>query len=117
MAYASGVNAYARTSQQTETGKQLEARVFLRLTHDLETAATKADQEKALLKNAEAWQLVAATLLEPENALPVEIKRNLVDLAVFVSRQTDKIIARQDEDVAVLIDINRDIIAGLLGRG
>ena len=52
----------------------------------------------------------------PENQLPQEIKQNLANLANFIVKHTmtlEAALEKKPESVGVLININREIAAGL----
>lgn len=60
--------------------------------------------------------LVSAVTAE-DNPLPVGIKQNILSLANFIFNHTIQImLAPQAQSLGVLVNINRDIAAGLRGR-
>jgi len=82
-------------------------------------AAAPAD-EAALLHavrlNWRLWTIFQASLLEPDCPMPAEIRANILSLSNFVDRHTAEIIAAPDPDkLEVLITINRELAAGLMG--
>ena len=71
----------------------------------------------AVRLNWRLWTIFQASLLEPDCPLPVEIRNNILSLSNFVDRHTANIIAAPDPaKLDVLIRINREIAAGLIGR-
>jgi len=69
----------------------------------------------ALRANWRLWTIFQASLLEPECALPSELRGNLLGLANFVDRTTVDLLAeREAGKVAALLNINRQISEGLL---
>ena len=68
----------------------------------------------ALYRNQQLWTIVATDLVNPDNTLPEETKRNLVSLSQFVRQCSNRVLAGND-GIADLIDINKSIIAGLSG--
>ena len=52
----------------------------------------------------------------PDNALPVDLRRDLLSLSAFVDRRTFDVMASPSpEKLSALIDINRHIASGLTG--
>ena len=69
---------------------------------------------KALRFNHLLWTIIQADLTEPENQLPPEIKANVMSLSIFVDKQTTKALRSSNAvDLDVLININRNLAAGL----
>ena len=84
----------------------------------LEEAKTKTNSieeySKALRFNHLLWTIIQADLTEPENDLPNEIKANVMSLSIFVDKQTTKAMRSSNAaDLDVLININRNLAAGL----
>ena len=56
--------------------------------------------------------------MRDDNPLPAEIRRNVVSLGVFVLNRTIKLTGEpKPEGLSTLININRELAAGLLARG
>jgi flagellar protein FlaF len=69
---------------------------------------------KALRFNHLLWTIIQADLTEPDNQLPPEIKANVMSLSIFVDKQTTKALRTSSAaDLDVLININRNLAAGL----
>jgi flagellar protein FlaF len=71
----------------------------------------------ALRLNWRLWTIIQCDVASPENPLSSELKANIISLSVFVDRQT--LSALSDPSAAKLnslIDINRNIAAGLMTR-
>jgi flagellar biosynthesis activator protein FlaF len=119
MSYAA--QAYGRNSKAGLTGRALEAAVLIECAADLQracdTIATDpAALDGALAKNRKVWSILAADATAPDNPLPQEIKRNMAAMAVFIfNRSLDLILKPTPEGVAPLIEINRNLAAGLRG--
>ena len=121
--------AYRRTLGQTETPRQIERRVMLRITADLCThadrfdlAADRAERlgvlasglRAALSDNVRLWSALKADLISPGNALPDDVRGGLVSLAAFVERHTGTVLGGEGK-VAALVNVNRPVIAALSG--
>lgn len=108
--------AYGTVIRTTETPRDIEYRVFEKVTSALDQAQgtevhfTKRIQ--AVHDNRVLWQTLACDLADDNNAFPAELRARLVSLAIWVTRDS----ARAMDDDAVLramIDVNRSIMQGL----
>jgi len=110
------VAAYRRTIRTTESPREVERKVFINVTGALERHAEdgplSAGLRQALESNQKLWLTLRGDLLSPENSLPTELKKGLVQLSYFVDGHTIKVI-KGEASVKPLIDINRSIISGL----
>jgi flagellar protein FlaF len=116
-------NAYARTAQQTLSGRDLEAHVLLKSAARLQAIkdnweARQGELDEALTKNRKIWTVFVSSLSQEDCPLPSELRSNLLNLGFFVFNHTIRMtIGARPEQLAVLIDINRNIAAGLRGDG
>ncbi|MCU4180626.1 flagellar biosynthesis regulator FlaF [Bosea sp. BH3] len=120
-----GFNAYAaaaKTAQTVVSPRELEASLLVKAATRLQIIADDWDQraaelDEALSYNRRLWTLLVSAVIAEDNPLPVEIKQNILALANFIFNQTFRIAAEpQAKSLGVLININRDIAAGLRGR-
>ncbi|WP_407050469.1 flagellar biosynthesis regulator FlaF [Methyloraptor flagellatus] len=113
--------AYQRTTQTTVNPRELEASLLLKAAAKLQAATDNWDPaglefDHAITYNRKLWTLLSASVTNPENPLPVQIKQNIGNLAVFViSRSVDILISPEVKKLAALININRMIAEGLRG--
>lgn len=112
-------NGYATVQRQTLTGRALEREVFSRITARLSSTDTSAPGGQgafyeAVCDNKKLWLTLAADLARPENTCPVQLKDGLLKIAAFVEARTAAILSG-DGDADALVEINRNIISGLLG--
>jgi flagellar biosynthesis activator protein FlaF len=113
--------AYAKTAQATGSPRELEAQLLLRAAAKLQAIKdtdTDAGGEvvSAIRYNRRLWLVFANSIGKPENPLPREIKLNLANLANFIINHSMKLESdstRAQERLGVLININREIAAGL----
>jgi len=78
---------------------------------------TRPDLNPALQYNRKLWAIFLSSVTEPDCPLPVAIRQNVANLGMFVMNQTLSILNNpQPEALRTLININREIAAGLLGR-
>jgi len=76
---------------------------------------TKENMKHALRLNWRLWTIFQAELLDESCTVPDEIRVNMLTLCQFVDKQTVKILAGPTPEIMVpLIDINRNIAAGLM---
>jgi len=62
------------------------------------------------------WGLLAASVAEDQNGLPVDLRARIFSLAEFVRVQTSAVLTN-GADGKVLIEINQSIMQGLDGMG
>ncbi len=80
-----------------------------------EDKETKENMKTALRLNWRLWTIFQAELLDENCQVPDEIRVNMLTLCQFVDKQTVKILAGPTPEIMVpLIDINRNIAAGLM---
>ena len=83
---------------------------------DLRTKKDKEQLREALRLNLRIWTMIQAEQSFGENLLPDPIRKNILSLCVFIDKHTMKALPKPTpQNVIVLIDINRNIAAGLLG--
>lgn len=120
-----GFNAYgaaAKTAQATVSPRELEATLLLKAAVRLQSVADdwatrESELDDALGYNRKLWMLLVSAVIKEDNPLPVDIKRNILTLANFIFNQTFRLSAQPvPTGLAVLININRDVAAGLRGR-
>lgn len=120
-----GFNAYAaaaKTAQSIVSPRELEASLLIKAATRLQAVADNwnaggRELDEALTYNRRLWTLLVSAVIAEDNPLPVGIKTNILSLANFIFNHTFKVAANpQPQALAALIDINRDIAAGLRGR-
>ena len=112
------VAAYAQQQKRNLSPREVEAMAFTKAALMLEDAKKVTDNiaefSKALRFNHLLWTIIQADLTEPDNNLPPEIKANVMSLSIFVDKQTTKALrSASGADLDVLININRNLAAGL----
>lgn len=114
-------NAYAKNAQQTGNPRELEAQLLMRAAAKLQAvndgSLVKSEEVVSAIRyNRRLWTLFGGSVGRPENPLPAEIKQNLANLANFVVNHSMKLETSTESNagrVGVLININREIAAGL----
>ncbi len=112
------VAAYAQQQKRNLSPREVEAMAFTKAALMLEDAKKVSNNineySKALRFNHLLWTIIQADLTDPENQLPPEIKANVMSLSIFVDKQTTKALRSSvPTDLDVLININRNLAAGL----
>lgn len=124
--YASAASAYGDNAQKhTPDQRELEARVLLKSANFLQELQKEWDSvnsevlEETLKYNRQIWMMFYDTAIEnPEGDRPNDLRSNIVNLANFIFKREVEIMASpKKEKLDVLININREIAAGLMSSG
>lgn len=111
--------AYAKTAQATGSPRELEAQLLLRAAAKLQAVKEgneNGDVIAALRYNRRLWLIFADSIGRQDNPLPREIKTNVANLANFIIKHSMKLETDTEQAagrVGILININREIAAGL----
>lgn len=117
------LKAYQAVENATLSGRELEAGILSRSAARLYSVQSNWDApnreemlDEALRYNQRLWTLFQAELMEEGNQMPVEIRRNLLSLSAFIDKRTFDVLSYPaQEKLSILIEINRNIAAGLRG--
>lgn len=94
-----------------------EAWALMQAALRLKSAQDRADHEEmraAARLNWKLWTIIQAELLDPECAVPSDIRGNVLSLARFIDQHTVSVLSDpQPESLDVLINIDRQLSAGL----
>ena len=115
------VNAYTNMQKETLSGRELEASVLSRaglMLKQVQENWNAPDREKKLLDavkfNQKVWSFFQAELSDPENPLPKKLREDILNLSIFIDKSLFEVLAFPDpEKLAIVIDINFNIAAGL----
>jgi flagellar protein FlaF len=115
------LQAYQKAAEQAEQPKQTEYRLFGLVTRALMEAAEADETDfsrrmKALHWNRRLWTTLAGDCASPDNALPVQVRANIISLGLWVDKHTSAVM-RREEQIQPLIDVNRIIMQGLANQG
>jgi len=119
---SAAAQAYARVASTTSSPRDIEAQVLLKAAnklHDVMTNpdATYAQMSEALIYNRKLWTIFLSDAQRDENPQPLQVRQNVANISIFVLSQTAALqISPQRAQLKSLIDINRNIAAGLSGR-
>lgn len=115
----SAAQAYSRTAQTTLGPRALEAHLLIKAAAKLQAIKddwSRADAElgNALIYNRKLWTIFVGSVTAEDHPLPVELRSNIANLGAFIFKQTIMIeINPAAEQLQILIDINRNLAAGL----
>lgn len=121
--YASAAGAYDQNAQaHTPDQRELEARVLLkavRKMQDLQDDWEKVTHDRldeTLHYNRQIWLMFYDAALEnSDGTRPNDLRSNIINLSNFIFKRTVEILATPARDkLNALIEINRDIAAGLM---
>lgn len=114
--------AYARVANTSATPRELEAQALLMAANKLQEVATNANlppeqRMHALMFNRKLWSVFLGDALSEGNLQPLEVRQKIVDISIFVLTHTLVLQNHpQIHEFESLIEINRNIAAGLSGR-
>jgi len=118
----SAAAAYARVATTSASPRDIEAQTLLKAANKLQEAVNAADPlseqtRQALLYNRKLWTIFLSDAMRDENPQPIEVRQKIANIGVFVLTQTAALqLSPQFEHFLPLIEINRNIAAGLSGR-
>jgi flagellar biosynthesis activator protein FlaF len=105
-------NAYAASASHRSLREQ-EAEVFKRTNAVLRRAMQRGGvaRVRALADNQLLWSTVTTLLVDPDNALPAELRAAIVSVAMAVQRE----MRASEPDFEFLLTINQNMADGLSG--
>lgn len=116
-------NPYAsqqRAALENAPPQAAEGYALIELARRLDEAARHPDDlagiQNVVRLNWRVWTIFQSELVDPDCQTPREIRENLLSLTNFIDRRSAELIGSPDADkLKVLVNINRQIGAGLLG--
>jgi flagellar biosynthesis activator protein FlaF len=120
---SSAANAYARVATTTASPRDIEAQTLLKAANKLQEAINNNDPlseqtKQALMYNRKLWTIFLSEAMREGNPQPIDVRQKIANIGVFVLSQTAALqLSAQFEHFKPLIEINRNIAAGLSGRG
>lgn len=121
--YAKAAGAYDQNAQKNASSqREMEARILLKSNRMLQAIQNDWDNldrallEDALNYNRQIWMLFYDTALETKDgSRPNDLRSNIVNLANFIfKREIDILSDPKREKLDILVNINREIAAGLM---
>jgi flagellar protein FlaF len=120
MSYAA--NAYARTARTTASPRDIEAQALLKAASKLQDVVDRWDSSsarinEALMFNRKLWTIFLTEAVNDENPQGIELRQSIVNIGTFVMTRTVELqLNPEREALKPLIDINRNLAAGLSGQ-
>lgn len=121
--YTHAADAYGNTAGATDQ-RSLEGKVLLKSARQLEEISKRLAAEEivsledighAIEYNRKLWMVFVNETMNDAHPLPQEIKNNIASLGVFIfKRSTDILADTTPEKINALVEINRNIAAGLM---
>jgi flagellar protein FlaF len=114
--------AYSRVAKQIASPRELEADLLLKAASRLQGIhdawdAKRSDLDDALFYNRKLWSVFLTSAMRPEHELPAAVRQNIANLGLFVMNHTITMLREpKRSQLASLININRELAAGLMGR-
>ena len=118
----SASQAYKNVARHTSNPRELEANLLLQAAARLQTIYDGWEQHRsrlddALLYNRKLWSVFLSEVTDGANPLPREVRQNVANLGLIVMNHTVAVLSDpRPEKLGSLININRELAAGLLGR-
>lgn len=116
----SRIDAYHKAQSATVlvNPRQTEAEALMRIARDLEVAGSGITPElmNALVRNIQLWRVFAEDCTNEGNQLPKDLRVQIVNLAVWVTKQCEQAMSGA-VTVDALVEINRTVARGLLASG
>lgn len=121
MSNEAAAKTYDRLRKSGGAPRESEGRALLEAARRLAEAQQQPEMRSALREaarlNWRLWTIFQAELAAPDCPMPSEIRTNMLNLCNFVDKRTVAILADpKPELVDVLINVNRQIAAGLLAQ-
>ena len=113
---------YGKVAKQSGNPRELEADLLLKAAARLQAIrdswdSKRSDLDEALLYNRKLWSIFVTSVTSPENPLPRNVRENVANLGLFVFNHTmTTLIDPRPELLGSLINVNRELAAGLMGR-
>lgn len=113
--------AYGKVAKEIASPREREADLLLKAASRLQIIKDaweqkRSDLDEALLFNRKLWLVFISSITDPEHPMPLEIRQNVASLGVFVMKQTLAMMTNpRPEQLTSLININRELAAGLRG--
>lgn len=123
--HATAAGAYAQNAKTTTTDpREIEARALLNAVHKLNSLQnrwethTAEELDDVLRFNRQIWMMFVDNAISDESAdRPDSLRSNIANLGAYIFKRTIEILADpKKEKLDILIDINRNIAAGLMTK-
>ena len=119
MSSDSAFRSYGQASNRGGAPRDTEGRALLESARRMTEAQARPDDIQGMKEvarlNWRLWTIFQAEITQPECPLPPEVRNNMLNLCNFVDKHTVRFLANPEpKSLDVLINVNRQIAAGLL---
>ncbi len=122
--YASQLEVYRTAQKEAMSGREIEALALTKAALQLRKCQVNWDPEdkdgkrsESLTFNQRMWSVLQGELAKEDNPLPVQLRRDLLSLSLFIDKRTFDVMAfPSPEKLDMLIKINLNLAAGLRGN-
>lgn len=118
--YSKAAGAYGQQAKTTEDQRELEAQALIKAAAEMQNLMDHWDQvsaedlENVISYNRKLWMLFFDAAAENQDDRPLSLRNNIVNLCNFMFKRGIDILADpKPEKFEVIIEINREIAAGL----
>ncbi len=118
--YTSALNAYDKSNKGgLSDPREVEARALMKSAQNMQAIKDtwpegEKDLDEALTKNRQLWSIFVAAMEENTN-IPTDVRTNIANLGIYTFKRTLDILAEPNPSkLDILINLNRNIAAGLL---
>ena len=117
------LRSYEHVEKTTHSGREIEAAVLTKAARKLKACQDSWDApdrdhvlDEALKYNQRIWSIFQSELSREDHELPKKLRLDILRLAAFIDRRIFEILAYPSpEKLAIVIDINNNLAAGLRG--
>lgn len=111
-----GYAAYHTAQTKADDPRDLEYRLLAQVTGALLKAKDNPNDIKTLIDaalwNRDVWSALRVDLADDNNGLPKQLRAAIISISLWIEKETHNVMDGKG-DVDALIDINRNIMAGL----
>src|ERR1700757_1061751 len=117
-----GAQTYGKVANQTVNQRERKPSLLLKAASRLQAVhdgweGKRDELADALLYNRRLWTIFMAAVAQEDNPLPRSVREDVANLGLFVFRHTLSVIVDpRPEYLGCLVNINRQLAAGLQGR-
>ena len=121
MSNEQAVNSYNQPRNRGGNPRETEGRALLEAARRMAEAQNTPEDSEAMRGAARVnwrlWTIFQGELSTPDSPVPVEIRQNMLNLCNFVDKRVVEILAEPKPELFnVLINVNRQIAAGLMSK-
>jgi len=115
------INIFQDMQQEQLSGRALEAHILTKAALKLKACQQKWEApehskllDEAIRYNQKIWSFFQSELTLPTNAMPRELRQDLLNLSIFIDKRLFEVLAfPSSEKLNIVIDINLNLAAGL----